>query len=212
MSQNQPPTHFQNEILRPPYDPLLIPAVEASKNTMPGIQDLENLRLFAGNFSAAKILEDYPSLDHVEYSVPGLNDGDAEIKISVFKPKSPTSAMLPALYNIHGGGQVAGNRFSALGVLIEYFNDIETVFISVEYRLAPEHPAPAALHDAYAGLLWATKHSVELGIDCTKIIVGGASGGGPIAVGATMLCRDNQRPFPGALMLLTPIEDTSGHW
>ncbi|EEU35337.1 uncharacterized protein NECHADRAFT_42774 [Fusarium vanettenii 77-13-4] len=209
MSQNHHSANLVEDlaVLRPPYDPLLVPAVETSKKSLPDILELESLRNLSGGFELAKILEDFPSLDHAEYSVPGLNQGDPEVVLSILRPKDPSNKLLPAFYHIHGGGQVAGNRFSALGVVMEYLAGIETVFISVEYRLAPEHRAPAALHDAYAGLLWVAEHTADLGIDGSKMIVCGGSGGAPIAAGTTMLCRNKEKPFPGALMLLTPMLD-----
>ncbi|KAJ9662468.1 hypothetical protein H2198_001357 [Neophaeococcomyces mojaviensis] len=194
-------------MLRPPYDPLLVPAIEASKIALPENLNVENLRGTADLFGPDKILQDNPSLEHAEYRVPDLKDGDAEVILSVFRTKNSVETDRPALYHVHGGGQVAGNRFTALEIAMGYFAGIDAVFVSVEYRLAPEFRAPAALHDAYAGLLWTAEHSTELGIDVSKIILYGCSGGGPIAAGSAILCRNNQKLYPCALMLLTPMLD-----
>lgn len=71
---------------------------------------------------------------------------------------------------------MSGHRFAALETLMYYVDDdTETVFISVEYRLAPENPAPAALHDSCAGVVWAAENAARLGIDPSKIILNGGS-------------------------------------
>ncbi|KAF7554674.1 hypothetical protein G7Z17_g2738 [Cylindrodendrum hubeiense] len=129
------------------------------------------------------------------------------ISLAVFTPKDSTKTNRPAFYFVHGGGQVSGNRFAALEAVMAYLDDVEAVFIAVEYRVAPEHRAPAALHDAYAGLVWAAENASRFGIDPSKIILGGGSGGAPITMGSAMLCRNNQKKYPCALMLLTPMLD-----
>lgn len=192
---------------RPPYDPLLLAGVESFKETLPEILDLKSMRRLADDFSADTILKARPDLSHTEHAIPGPEGNDNSVLISIFESKTSTQASRPALYFIHGGGQVGGNRFAALNVLIDYFEKIDAVFVAVEYRIAPEHRAPAALHDAYAGLLWTVEHAVNLGIDPAKILITGGSGGAPIAVGTTMMCRNEQKPYPLAQMILTPMLD-----
>ncbi|EGU73678.1 hypothetical protein FOPG_16935 [Fusarium oxysporum f. sp. conglutinans race 2 54008] len=194
-------------VLRPPYDPGLMAGMEAYRATLPEALHLESLRSITAQYTLSKVLESHPHLTHTEYHTPGLNPGDPEVTLSVFTSKNPSTKNLPALYNVHGGGQVAGDRFMALGAVMDYFDGLDVVFVSVEYRLAPEHPAPSALHDAYAGLVWVADHASELNIDASKIILLGASGGAPIAAGSAMLCRNDKRAFPCALMLLAPMLD-----
>ncbi|KAH7136210.1 Alpha/Beta hydrolase protein [Dactylonectria macrodidyma] len=202
-----PLTKASSATLRPPYDPLLMPAVEASKSTLPEILDVHSLRKIAGDFSLETTLKNCPNFVHSEHMIPGFRAGDAPVLVSIFKPKNLPSADLPAVYCIHGGGQVAGTRFSALDVIINYFEGIEVVIVAVEYRLAPEHRAPAALHDSYAGLVWTAEHAADLGIDPSKILILGGSGGAPITAGCAILCRNNKKPYPLAQMLLTPMLD-----
>ncbi|KIX00580.1 uncharacterized protein Z518_09645 [Rhinocladiella mackenziei CBS 650.93] len=70
------------------------------------------------------------------------------------KSKTSTSTKRACVYNVHGGGQIAGNRFSALSWIASWFDGIDIVPITVEYRLAPEHHTPAAPNDAFCGLVW----------------------------------------------------------
>ncbi|KAJ5597610.1 hypothetical protein N7537_007694 [Penicillium hordei] len=134
------------------------------------------------------------------------------VTLSVFTSKSFTNHSRPAVYIIHGGGQIAGDRFSAIDSLIRLFEGIDFVILSVEYRLALEHPAPAALNDSYAGLVWVADHAAELGIDPAQIMILGGSGGGPIAAGCSLLERQNQHPTLNLLaqMLITPMLDDQG--
>ena len=211
MSQTSPPLALPSSAeipLRPPYDPLLQPGIDAFKTTLPEVLDLKQFRLIDKEFGLERVLKAQPNFDHEDISIPGLEPGDEDVTLAVFTPKNSTKKNRTAFYFVHGGGQVGGHRFAALEVLMGYLPDnTETVFVSVEYRRAPEHRAPAALHDSYAGLVWTAENAARLGIDPAKIILNGGSGGAPIALGSAMLCRNNGKNYPHALMLLTPMLD-----
>lgn len=194
---------------RPAYDPLLVSVMEASKDMFPEKLDVPFARAMGEqlDFGPKQVIDALPHLKHSEYSAPGLEADDGDVLLSVFSPIAPTSTSLPAVYFIHGGGQVSGDRFAALSVVMEWFESIDITFVSVEYHLAPEHRAPAALHDSYAGLLWLVAHAEDLGVDTSKIIICGGSGGAPIAAGTSMLCTRHAKPFPLAQMILTPMLD-----
>jgi len=194
--------------LRPPYDPLLQPGMDSMNDMFPEVLDLARLRQMDDVFGIDHVLKAQPDFDHEDISVPGLEPGDADVTLTVFTRKGSTRTDRPCFYFVHGGGQVGGRRFTGLDVAMGYFApEAEAVFVAVEYRRAPEHRAPAALHDTYAGLLWTAENAVRLGIDAAKIIVSGVSGGGPLAMGTAMLCRNNRKEFPFALMLQTPMLD-----
>ncbi|KAM0558040.1 hypothetical protein ACHAPJ_005207 [Fusarium lateritium] len=194
--------------LRPPYDPLLLPKIEAERQLLGGDFNLNRLRKVANSSTLEAVLKAQPNYHHKEYVVPGLNSGDAYVTLSVFTLKESISRNRPAFYMVHGGGQVAGNRFSALQQIMEYVADADDmVIITVEYRVAPEYPAPAGLHDCYAGLLWTIQNFDLLRIDTRKIIAAGGSGGAPLTVGMTMMCRNNSQEFPCALLAMTPMLD-----
>lgn len=85
---------------------------------------------------------------------------------------------LPLLYYLHGGGMIMGNAWSVLPRLLhELALPLGLAVISVEYRLAPQTPYPGPLEDCWAGLVWATRHAVDLGLDPNRVIIGGKSAG-----------------------------------
>lgn len=156
-------------------------------------------------YNADIIIQNSPRLKHTKHSVPGP-DGNHVI-LSVFAPKKPTCPALPTLYHIHGGGMVAGDRFTAVIELMNLIRGIECVVVSVEYRLAPETRAPSPAEDCYAGLVWTSKNTDTLGVDPAGIVVWGVSGGAALAAATCLMARDKKTPtIPiKAQMLLSPM-------
>ncbi|KAL3483067.1 Alpha/Beta hydrolase protein [Aspergillus germanicus] len=205
-----PATATSPSMSRPPYDPQLESLAQAASKwelTRP-----EDIRKVANSDTAASVLKRHPHLTHTEHTIPGSDSARIPITLSIFKSPftTPSNKARPAVYFVHGGGQVAGNRFSGLATLLTYFEGIDIVAVAVEYRLAPEHRAPAALNDAYDGLVWTVDNAAELDIDASRVLILGGSGGGPIAAGCAMLATRNSRPTLLALMLLTPMLDDRG--
>ncbi|WP_370412403.1 alpha/beta hydrolase fold domain-containing protein [Streptomyces fradiae] len=115
---------------------------------------------------------------------------------------------LPLLYYLHGGAMVMGNAWSVLPtVLREWAEPLGLAVLSVEYRLAPEASYPAAVEDAYAGLVWAAGHAAELGVDPGRFVIGGKSAGGGLAAALALLNRDRGGPPVLGQMLLSPMLD-----
>ncbi|GAA0137104.1 hypothetical protein YSY43_39450 [Paenibacillus sp. YSY-4.3] len=85
--------------------------------------------------------------------------------------------------------------------------DVDCVVVSVDYRLAPEHPYPAAIEDCYATLLWLSNDSNLLNIDVKRIAVAGASAGGGLAAAVSLMARDKEGPSIAFQMLLYPMID-----
>ena len=108
---------------------------------------------------------------------------------------------LPALVHIHGGGYVIGSNVMDDGLFAHWCRALGVVGVSVDYRLAPEHPYPAPLEDCYAALLWAHDHADEHGIDRARIGIGGGSAGGGLAAALAILARDRGE-VPVAFQLL----------
>lgn len=132
-----------------------------------------------------------------------------EIRLRVYRPFAVGA--LPVLLHIHGGG-------FTLGSVDWVFNEAKCahlcraagcVVATVDYRLAPEHPFPTAPEDCYAALLWLADHADELGVDASRIVVGGESAGGNLAAVVALMSRDRSGP-PLALQLLeVPVADMS---
>jgi acetyl esterase/lipase len=145
-------------------------------------------------------------VDRREVTVPA-KDG-APIPLSVFSPAhTDRTTAAPCVYWMHGGGMVMGDRFSQIDIPLEWLDEFAAVVVSVDYRLAPEATGTALVDDCYQGLLWVAEHSAELGIDPARIIVAGASAGGGLAAGVTILARDLGTPAIAAQMLICPMLD-----
>ncbi|MFC7265472.1 alpha/beta hydrolase [Streptomyces lutosisoli] len=145
-------------------------------------------------------------VDRREVTVPA-KDG-APIPLSVFSPANTDRiTAAPCVYWMHGGGMVMGDRFSQIDIPLEWLDEFGAVVVSVDYRLAPEATGTALVEDCYQGLLWVAEHSAELGIDPARIVVAGASAGGGLAAGVTLLTRDLGTPAIAAQILICPMLD-----
>lgn len=112
-----------------------------------------------------------------------------------------------AVYSIHGGGMMFGHHLGNLDSFDDWLLDHDVVLVSVDYRLAPEHPDPYPVEDCYAGLVWVAAHADELGIDPARIVIAGQSAGGGLAAGTALLARDRQGPDLMAQILVSPMLD-----
>lgn len=111
------------------------------------------------------------------------------MKVSVFR-RADHVAPGPGFFFTHVGGMIFGDRFVGVGPVVDYVERFDAVVVTVEYRLAPEHPAPAALGDSYAALAWTAKNAAELGIDPGRLFTIGGSAGGGLTAGITLMARD----------------------
>ncbi|QIM19785.1 alpha/beta hydrolase [Leucobacter coleopterorum] len=138
--------------------------------------------------------------------IPGP-PGAPEVAVTIVRPEHTSDGPAPGVLAIHGGGYVLGTRFFATGELIDLAERFGTVGVAVEYRLAPEHPAPAAAEDCYAALRWMTEHAQELGIDASRIAVTGASAGGGLTAAVALLARDRGGPAIAGQLIGCPMID-----
>lgn len=116
----------------------------------------------------------------------------------------------PLLVFFHGGGFVFGDLETHDSACRLICRDAGVHVLAIDYRLAPEHKAPAAAEDAYAAYLWAREHAAELGADPDRIAVGGDSAGGCLAAVVTRLARDAGAPLPALQWLIYPVTDLRG--
>ncbi|WP_207181569.1 alpha/beta hydrolase [Methylobacterium indicum] len=114
---------------------------------------------------------------------------------------------LPCLVYLHGGGWVLGNIDSHDWVCRRLANLTRACVISVDYRLAPEHPFPAAVEDAAAALAFVAERAEGLGVDETRLAVGGDSAGGNLAAVLALMGRDGTLPQTALQVLLYPAVD-----
>jgi acetyl esterase len=132
-------------------------------------------------------------------------DRDADgVPVRVYRP-SPDPE-LPLLVVFHGGGWVLGSVEEFDGVARQLANASDAIVVSVDYRLAPEHPFPAPLDDCWNALEWTVAHAAELGGDRTRIAVGGDSAGGNLAAVCARRARDAGLPL-ALQVLVYPVCD-----
>ncbi len=140
-----------------------------------------------------------------DINVSGLN-GDPDVLVRTYIPKElPSEA--PGMLWIHGGGMVLGSVDMDNDVCATMATNHNCVVVSVEYRLAPEHPYPAQIHDCYSALSWMHDSADELGISKDRIAIGGASAGGGLAAGTALMARDRGGPNLIFQLLVFPMLD-----
>ncbi len=125
------------------------------------------------------------------------------IPVRVYVPEG--EGPFPVLVWAHGGGFIFGHVDDEDSTARALTNASECVVVSVEYRLAPEHPFPAGLRDVYAATEWAVDDANRFGGDPDRLVVGGASAGGTLAAGTTMLARDEDGPDVDYQVLVYPV-------
>lgn len=143
---------------------------------------------------------------HRDETIEGSN-GQSAVTVRVYEPPAPASTTRPCLYWIHGGGYMFGSALIDDARIHGWVEQLDCVVVSVEYRLAPEHPFPAPLDDCYAGLAWTHGHAAALGVDPSRIVIGGASAGGGLAAGLALLARDRGEVDIAAQLLIYPMID-----
>lgn len=161
----------------------------------PAVDDLEGARAMLVELlepiNAAVELDGVVVTDHL---TPGPG-GAPEVLVRVYAPKiAPPSGGRAALLDIHGGGFTTGSIEMEHGFCASVVRQLGIVAATVEYRLAPEHPFPAAVEDCFAALCWLHNAADELGVDRDRIGVGGQSAGGGLAAGTVLLARDRGGP------------------
>lgn len=142
---------------------------------------------------------------HVAVSDVSIPGPAGDIAARHYRPGSPEPAPLLVFY--HGGGWVIGDLDTHDALCRLACRDAEVHVLSIDYRLAPEHPAPAGLHDAYAAFRWAFKHAAELGAIPGKVAIGGDSAGGNLAAVVSQLARADGGPVPVLQWLIYPRTD-----
>jgi acetyl esterase/lipase len=196
----------------PGMDPELAAGLEAlPPNKRPraliDFDDIPATRARLDELSAARprSLPPYDSVITEDRTIPRPEDA-SEIRVRIYRPAGNRTA-LPGLYWIHGGGMIAGRIEDEEPRVKAFVGQIGCVAVSVEYRLAPEHPHPAPVEDCYAGLVWTAERADEVGIDPALLAVGGASAGGGLAAATALLARDRGTPTLIFQLLICPMLD-----
>ncbi len=162
-----------------------LPAIREQVNTpQPGMPDPAEL---------------YPDVTRTERFIPGLGS-DPDVGILFYEPAGRATPT-PAMVWIHGGGFIVGRAANDDLMCRRLAAQTGCVVASVDYRLAPETPAPGSVHDCYAALRWVHENAESLGVDTARVAIGGASAGGGLAACLAILARDRGE-FPVSFQLL----------
>lgn len=142
-----------------------------------------------------------------DYAVPA---GGRSITVRAYRPAR--RGPLPGHVELHGGGWWLGSIDEHVNDAICRYrcNHAGCAVFAVEYRLAPEHPFPAGLDDAYSAVIWIAGHAAELGLDPGRISIGGTSAGANLAAAAALRIRDTAGPDLVFQLLEVPGIDLTG--
>ena len=130
-----------------------------------------------------------------------------EIELLMFDPCEGSGESAPCLVYYHGGGFFFGAAGYHYKLAKEYVLRVQCKVIMVQYRLAPKHPFPIPAEDCYAAYCWAVAHTDELGLDASRIAVGGDSAGGALAAAVAQMARERNMAKPLFQLLIYPVTD-----
>jgi acetyl esterase/lipase len=185
---------------RPPIDPMLKAILDAFPLTFTAADGVEVAR--------AKLRQLKPPpemLPDMRIEERTVEHGDlTDIPVRIYWPPVAQHTDLPIVVFYHGGGWALGDLDTHDPVARAHAVGAEAIVISVDYRLAPEHPFPAGVDDCWAALQWVGEHAAELGGDPNRIAVAGDSAGGNLAAVMAQLARDNGGPALAFQLLWYP--------
>ena len=187
-------------IARPSIDPALKALLDAFPMTFSAADGVEIARSKIRQLQAPP--EMLPDLRIEERTV---GHGElTDIPVRIYWPPVVEHENLPVVVFYHGGGWSIGDLDTHDPVARAHAVGAEAIVVSVDYRLAPEHPFPAGIDDCWAALRWVGEHAAELGGDPNRIAVAGDSAGGNISAVMTQLARDNGGPALAFQLLWYP--------
>jgi acetyl esterase/lipase len=195
--------------LHPPIDPELGAVLMSLGDSMVQSVTAEMIPQLQAGRAATRLTDDDlrrdGAIEFEERTVPGP-PGAPDISVLICRPAGLTTPA-PGVYHIHGGGMMFGDNRSVMPIMLDWIEQLGVIVVSVDYRLAPEHPHPAPVDDCYAGLLWTAAHAAELGFDPCRLLIAGASAGGGLAAAVALMARDRGGPALIGQMLGCPMLD-----
>ncbi|MBV9545892.1 MAG: alpha/beta hydrolase [Chloroflexi bacterium] len=186
-----------------PLDPQAQALIDAAVG-LPATETLTPEEARAGHRERAKLTSGVPQ-DVAQVRDARIAGPAGEIPIRIYVPEG--SAPFPCLVFFHGGGWVTGDLDTHDVLTRALANGAGAVVVAVDYRLAPEHKFPAAIDDAVAATRWVADQATELGIDPSRIAVGGDSAGGNLAAAAALALRHEGGPQLVYQLLIYPVID-----
>jgi acetyl esterase/lipase len=171
---------------------------------MPYVSLADPVKARAAMRDLAAALSGPPASDERVEVMDRTIPGAVPVPVRIYRPAQPQG---PALVYFHGGGFVTGDIESEHQRCLDFAAELGIVVVNVDYRLAPEHPFPAPLDDAYAATVWTHANAGDLGAAPSRIAVGGGSAGGGLAAAVALRARDKGGPPLAFQLLLYPVLD-----
>ncbi len=171
------------------------------------LSNLEVVRSMVNAMSDASIAA-MPPYPNVNINSINLHDDelDNDVQLQIYT-NTTSNEKQPVILYLHGGGFVMGAAHHAQANLSRWCDELGVTIASVEYRLAPEHPFPAALNDCFAALKWLSKDTGDQNIDTQRIAIVGDSAGGGLAAGLSLYARDHSDIPISFQLLMWPMLD-----
>jgi acetyl esterase len=199
-----PPPEIDGQVLAPDIHVVMQLADRAGENSLTGGLPPKQARARVRRSAESSDGPPIPMAELLEFELPG---GGGPLKARFYVPFNAPPPPRPMLVHYHGGGWMVGDletHDSACRFLAAHSG---VAILSTTYRLAPEHPFPAAVEDAQASFRWAHALAAELGADPARIAVGGDSAGGNLAAGVCIAMRDQGGPAPAMQLLIYPATE-----
>ncbi|KLO31058.1 lipase [Mycolicibacter heraklionensis] len=188
----------------PAIDPIVLKVLDAIPFRLTLDDGAEAARRAMRDLPHRPVHPELPSEDRV------IDGPGGDLPIRIYRPAGTESGAAPVVVFFHGGGFVAGDLDTHDGTARMHAVDAGAVVVSVDYRLAPEHPFPAAVEDALAATEWVVAHAAELGVDPGRLAVAGDSAGGNLAAVVSQLARDAGGPAIAFQLLWYPATTYDG--
>lgn len=198
---------MNDAVVRPPFDAAIGRALhELADIVVTGMTpgDLEAVRAIAQPFPLPELTL-HGAYERSEHTAPGVAGAPAVATV-VYTP-ADAKRPVPVLLHLHGGGLIAGTADADTPGMIALAQQVGFAMVTVEYRLAPEHPYPAALEDAASALAWLASGEAPALCDPRRIVLSGVSAGGGLAAATALHARDTGGAQAIGQLLMCPMLD-----
>lgn len=181
---------------KPGVDPILLKVLDAVPFRLSTDDGIDAVRQRLRDLPRRAV---HPELRVEDRAIDGPG---GSIDVRIYWP--PNESVAPIVLFFHGGGFVMGDLDTHDGTSRQHAVGADAIVVSVDYRLAPEHPYPAAVEDAWAATKWVAEFGSEIGADTSRIAVAGDSAGGTIAAAVAQRARDEGAPAIAFQLLWYP--------
>lgn len=196
--------------MRPPFDPELEAALVRRRDEVVRTLETHEIAALRGRSVDPAVVEEAAAGAFLTTVVTAQGtQGRPDVDVVLLLPTAPSvdGSPVPWLLHLHGGGLVTGTAWDDIVPLLDLAGEAGCAIASVGYRLAPEHPFPAALDDAWTALTWLVAAAPTLGLDPARVVVEGISAGGGLAAALALLARDRGGPPLAGQLLTCPMLD-----